>query len=294
MYHENGDFGLVRMVTLLPTPQNQFLFSLHTIGWHRCNDLYRITRPKGCETHLVLITTKGKGILSLEGREYSLTAGTIAFIPRGLPNSYFTPPNGLWEFYWLHPYGNAAANFLDVAAPIGAYAAQFEPEFEYRQRMETLMQLCAQRARGAEWLISQQLSELLHHMVIQLSRKPEEETLSVRAIRYMKKHFREPLTLDAVAQSLFVSTEHLIRAFKKEVGSTPHQYLTQCRLRSAAQMLEFSDRRIDEIAEKSGFSSSGSFISNFRREYGCTPLQYREALWGTGRSRIAETALESG
>lgn len=99
MYHENGDFGLVRMVTLLPTPQSRSLFSLHTIGWHRCNDLYRITRPNGCETHLVLITTKGRGVLLLEGREYNLTAGTIAFIPRGLPNSYFTPKDGLWEFY---------------------------------------------------------------------------------------------------------------------------------------------------------------------------------------------------
>ena len=68
MYHESGDFGLVRMVTLLPTPQSRSLFSLHTIGWHRCNDLYRITRPNGCETHLVLITTKGRGVLLLEGR----------------------------------------------------------------------------------------------------------------------------------------------------------------------------------------------------------------------------------
>lgn len=143
------------------------------------------------------------------------------------------------------------------------------------------MRLCTQRERGSEWLISQQLSELLHHMVIQLRRRPEDETLSGRAIRYMKKHFREPVTLDALAQSLFVSTEHLIRAFKKETGSTPHQYLTRYRLLNAAQMLEFSDRRVEEIAEKSGFSSSGSFISNFRREYGCTPLQYRELRWNS-------------
>ncbi|MGN0478431.1 MAG: helix-turn-helix domain-containing protein [Hominenteromicrobium sp.] len=280
MYHENGDFGLVRMVTLLPMPQSQHLFSLHAIGWHRCNDRYCVTRPKGCETHLVLITTKGRGVLRLEGREYNLTAGTIAFIPRGLPNSYFTPANGLWEFYWLHPYGDAASHFLDVAAPMGSYLAQFEPDYEYQQRMETLMQLCTQRERGAEWLISQQLSELLHHMVIQLSRKPDQETLSVRAIRYMKNHFREPVTLDEIAQSLFVSTEHFIRAFKKETGCTPHQYLTRYRLLNAVQMLEFSDRRVEEIAEKTGFSSSGSFISNFRREYGCTPLQYREVIWG--------------
>ncbi len=280
MYQKNSDFGLVRMATLLPMPQSKYLFSLCAIGWHRCNDRYHITRPNGCENHLVMITTRGRGVMRLQGKEYSLTAGTIAFIPRGLPNSYFTPANGLWEFYWIHPCGDAAACFLDMAASIGSYLANFEPEYEYQQRMETLIQLCTQQERGAEWLISQQLSELLHHMVIQLNRKPEQESLSVRAIRYMKKHFREPITLDSIAQSLFVSTEHLIRAFKKETGCTPHQYLTKHRLLNAAQLLEYSDRRVEEIAEKSGFSSSGSLISNFRRAYGCTPLQYRETLWG--------------
>ena len=46
------------------------------------------------------------------------------------------------------------------------------------------------------------------------------------------------------------------------------------------QLLEFSDRRVEEIAAEAGFSSSSHFISNFRREYGYTPLQYREVLWG--------------
>ncbi len=280
MYHANGDFGLVRMVTLLPTPQSQYLFSLHTIGWHRCNDRYCVTRPNGCETHLILITIKGRGVLRLERKEYDLTAGTIAFIPRGLPNSYFTPVNGLWEFYWLHPYGDAAAHFLDLAAPMGSYLTQFELGYDYQQRMETLMQLCTERGRGSEWLISQQLSDLLHHMVIQLCSEPGQESLSNRAIRYMKRHFREPITLDEIAQSLFVSTAHLIRAFKKETGCTPHQYLTRYRLLFAVQLLEFSDRRVEEIAAEAGFSSSSHFISNFRREYGYTPLQYREVLWG--------------
>ena len=281
MYHANGDFGQVRMATLLSTPLSQHLFSLHAIGWHRCNDRYCVTRPNGCETHLTLITIKGKGILRLEGKEYDLTAGTIAFIPRGLPNSYFTPVNGLWEFYWMHPYGDTASRFLDAAAPMGVYVTQFEAGYNYPQRMEALMQLCMARTHGSEWLISQQVSELLHHMVLQLCSKPGQETLSDRAIRYIKQHFREPITLDEVAQSLFVSTPHLIRAFKKETGCTPHQYLTRYRLLYAVQLIEFTDRRVEEIAEEAGFSSSSHFISQFRREYGCTPLRYRERFWGS-------------
>ena len=86
--------------------------------------------------------------------------------------------------------------------------------------------------------------------------------------------------IEANAQALFVSTAHFIRAFKKETGLTPHQYLNRYRLVVATQLLEYSDRRVEEIAAEVGFSSSSHFISSFRRQYGCTPLHYREQLAG--------------
>lgn len=278
MYHVNGDFGQVRLVSLMPLPQNTGLFSVQSVGWHRCNDRYCITRPQGGDADLVLITAQGRGVLRLKSREYSLTAGTVAFIPRGVPHSYFTPKDGLWEFYWMHPSGEAAAGFLNTVSKRGEFIAEFEPGYGYSQRMETLMALCTQHEPDFEWRVSEQVSALLHRMAVGLCAKPSPRSLSSRAAAYMEQHFREPVTLDEIAQSLFVSTAHFIRAFKKETGITPHQYLTEHRLLFAAQLLEFGDSRVEEIAAQVGFSSSSLFISNFRRRYGCTPLQYREMV----------------
>lgn len=278
MYHVNGDFGQVRLVSLMPLPQSDGLFSVQSVGWHRCNDRYCITRPQGGDIDLLLITVQGRGVLRLGNKEYSLTAGSVALIPRGVPCSYFTPKDSLWEFYWMHPTGSAAKNFLDTVSKRGEFIAEFEPGYGYQQRMETLLTLCAKHEPDFEWRVSEKVSELLHRMAVSLLEKPSPRTLSSRAITYMEQHFREPVTLDEIAQSLFVSTAHFIRAFKKETGITPHQYLTEHRLLFAAQLLEYSDSRVEEVAAQVGFSSSSLFISNFRRRYGCTPLQYREMV----------------
>ena len=278
MYLTDGDFGQVRTSAMLPVPDAQGLFSFESIGWHRCNDRYCITRPGSCDSHLLMVTMKGRGVLRLEGVEYSLPAGSIALVPRNRPNSYFTPAGGLWEFYWIHTSGGASTAFLDTLARKGVYVTEFEPEYDYAQQFEMLMQLCSEREQGFEWQISRQLSELLHRVAIQFCGQPSATSLSNRAIRLIRQHYKDSVTLDEIAQALFVSTAHFIRAFKKETGLTPHQYLNRYRLVVATQLLEYSDRRVEEIAAEVGFSSSSHFISSFHRQYGYTPLHYREQL----------------
>ena len=63
MYSTNGDFGQVRIANSLPTLQSKNLFSLHTIGWHKCNDLYRISNREGSADHHIFFTLRGSGYL---------------------------------------------------------------------------------------------------------------------------------------------------------------------------------------------------------------------------------------
>jgi len=46
MYQVNGEFGEVRLAQLLPMMRNTNLFSTHSLGWHKCNELYQISRPE--------------------------------------------------------------------------------------------------------------------------------------------------------------------------------------------------------------------------------------------------------
>lgn len=275
MYSTNGDFGQVRLANLLPTLQSRNLFSLHAVGWHKCNDLYHYRYEHGNPNHLLFFTVHGSGYLVMDGQKYVLPAGSIALIPRGTPCRYGTPKNGLWEFYWLHTAGTVSTAFMDTVAQYGNYVTDFEPGYHYAQRLEELLRLCSIREHNSALYISQQLSALLHHVATRLSEPPETMSLSSRAISYMEHHFHAHLTVEETAQMLFVSPAHLIRTFKKETGYTPHEYLTEYRLMIAAQLLEFGSQRVEDIAEQTGFSSPSHFISSFRKQYGCTPLQYR-------------------
>lgn len=70
---------------------------------------------------------------------------------------------------------------------------------------------------------------------------------------------------------------HLCRIMKSELGITPTQYITDLRLRYAANLLSTSDFDILSISVRLGFSSLSHFITIFKKKYGCTPSKYRIA-----------------
>jgi AraC-like DNA-binding protein len=84
-----------------------------------------------------------------------------------------------------------------------------------------------------------------------------------------------PLSLERLASQLGVSRYHLIRAFRRVWGVTPHQYRTLRRIERAKTLLTSSDLTITEICFHVGFHSHGSFSALFRRCAGCSPHAYR-------------------
>lgn len=274
MYHVNGAFGQVRLANHRPNAFNEGLFSPCSVGWHRCNDLYRIDRPQGHEQHLILMTVDGCGIMRIGKEEHRLTAGTVALIPRHMASSYRTADNEWWEFYWIHPTAEVSARFLDTIAKNKIYCKKCSSMQPYKEQMEELFSLCGEYAFDTTLQLSRKVSELLHLCAADLRAEVEKPPFSQRAILYIEQHFREDITVEDIAQALFVSSAHLIRIFKKEVGCTPHRYLIRHRLMFAIPLLKYSHLSVKEIALSLGFSSASHFISSFRKEYGCTPTQY--------------------
>jgi transcriptional regulator GlxA family with amidase domain len=87
-----------------------------------------------------------------------------------------------------------------------------------------------------------------------------------------------PLPLEQLAARLGVSRYHLIRAFRRAWGVTPHQYRTVCRIERAKALLRTSDLTVTEICFAVGFQSPGSFSALFRRATGQAPHAWREHI----------------
>lgn len=98
-----------------------------------------------------------------------------------------------------------------------------------------------------------------------------------RIMTYIHEHWREPLSIEQLAQHEYLSTGYLSRSFKSYTGKTFTEYLMELRLQNAVHDLKSSTDTVTKIAYANGFKNVNSFIKHFKAWYGITPKQYRKS-----------------
>lgn len=87
--------------------------------------------------------------------------------------------------------------------------------------------------------------------------------------------YAAPLDIPALARSAHVSEAHFSRQFKAAFGETPHQYLLSRRMERAKALLRADELSVTDVCLAVGFTSLGSFSTQFRRFVGVSPSAYR-------------------
>lgn len=93
---------------------------------------------------------------------------------------------------------------------------------------------------------------------------------------YIKLHFAEDLTLDALALFSGFNKYYLSRMFSRTYGTAPINYLLERRIVHSEELLKTTSQSVSRISRLVGFSSPNYFSQSFKRYTGMTPLSYRE------------------
>jgi len=101
-----------------------------------------------------------------------------------------------------------------------------------------------------------------------------------RAIQYLREHFRERISLTALAARSYLSRSHLSHLFKQQTGRSVRVYLAALRIHHAKELLRQERIAIAEVSEDVGFSEPGRFTKVFRQFEGISPSRYRQGLRG--------------
>ena len=91
----------------------------------------------------------------------------------------------------------------------------------------------------------------------------------------IQKNYGQVISIDVLAELIFLSPNYLRTIFKDITGKTLLEYVTQIRMDNACIMLQETNIRIHEIAKRVGFESPSYFGSIFFKRTGLTPNQYR-------------------
>jgi len=97
-----------------------------------------------------------------------------------------------------------------------------------------------------------------------------------RVTRYIAEHYRDPLTVPAIAADAGLHPKYLMRVFKKQCGVSVWEYVTRLRVSHAQRLLITTDTKVVDVALESGFASVAPFYQAFRNYAGQQrPLAYR-------------------
>jgi len=97
-----------------------------------------------------------------------------------------------------------------------------------------------------------------------------------RVTEFMAAHLHEDLGIEDLAGVAGMSVRHFARAFRQEMGATPHRWLMRLRLERAETLLEGSGLSLAEVAAACGFASQSHLTKNFREARRLTPRRWRD------------------
>jgi AraC-like DNA-binding protein len=142
------------------------------------------------------------------------------------------------------------------------------------------------------------MESVLRCVVIELARRcspshghekleghPRSEVALSRAVSYVDRHFREPVTLADAAAQAHLSPNYFSERFGQFTGVSFQAYLQDRRLRFARSLLAATGLGVSEVCHAAGFNNSSHFGRAYRRRFGAAPSA------GRRRERLAALAV---
>lgn len=97
----------------------------------------------------------------------------------------------------------------------------------------------------------------------------------IKFLRLLIQNFREQHDIGFYATEMNITKTHLSRVIKNTTGNTVIDHINRMIIMDACWLLKSTTKNIGEISESLNFADQASFCKFFKRNKGCSPLQYR-------------------
>lgn len=97
-----------------------------------------------------------------------------------------------------------------------------------------------------------------------------------RARAMIEEYYMQGITLEELAQKLYVSEEYLSSQFKKETGVSFRDTVKHYRIDKIKELLLHSSLKLNQISDMVGYSDPKYMSKVFKEEVGMLPAEYRK------------------
>lgn len=222
---------------------------------------------------------------------YRLQKGDIVLVPPGLSHRPLLPEQ-MTEPYkrivlWISAdfMKGLLRGFPEIADPEQANSILLRTAGTRWESLGDLFYsgLQAAQAGGPEWqmllvgntiTLLAQLCRAFQNRSAQSMRAEKPELLD-SLLTYIEEKLGQNITLADAAKQFYVSESTISQTFRKKLGVSFYQYVTQRRLIAAKTLIE-QGLMLEDVAARTGFGDYSGFYRTFKKEYGVSPRQYRK------------------
>ncbi len=120
------------------------------------------------------------------------------------------------------------------------------------------------------------IKQIISHFLVQATYKNEQiEKRILKSLHYIHTNIDKQINIDYLAELSYLTKDHFIRLFKKEINSTPGKYISQKKIEKAQLMLLIKNTAVKDIAYSLGLEPS-YFNRLFKKLTGETPKKYKK------------------
>lgn len=259
------------------TTEKELPFYVESIGVNVFQ--YHVKREIGYHTPQIIYSTKGEGLLIVDGITYTITPGTVFYLPAHYKHEYYTIGD-VWDTHWVSFHGFAVADTLK-ALRIDSFEVIYTKDItELDNHFKKLYNM----SKNGEVYKGYYLSTLLYDFLMQFYRmvKDKKSVASIASnetmnnmINYIDHNYNTTITLKNLCDIVNVTPQHLCRLSHKYLNMRPMEYISRIRLQEAKAKLLYSDLTVNEIARHVGFNNCNYFCQIFKRYELMTPLEFR-------------------
>lgn len=244
---------------------------------------------------------KGSAKIIRDGEKYELKENHLYLTPSYTPHSYECA--GDFSLFYIHIYEKlenktSIFDLLQFPIQIEADPLLFQlikrlhfinPERElsyydptaYDNSTELIKNIALQRHSPfileleSQAIIQQLLSRF---MEFSTEKTPLVDERMLRVLNYIHANIQTNISIEQLAELSFLTKDHLIRSFKKQVNYTPRKYINQKKIEKAQLMILLENYSVQELAYKLGFENISYFNRLFRKLTGESPSSYKKRL----------------
>ena len=231
--------------------------------------------------HKLLLCLRGSGFVRVNGRDWAVNRGDLAWIFNDNDNAHWPADNSPWEMLWIRVVGPHLEDVYRVMTTVGSPVFTGINSRKAESAFKRLFKILDQRPIAMEAAIHAEVAQILkllfeaRHDANPTAQSEIPQSLR-KPLEAMRLRFNEQLTVEELAQMAAMSVSSFHRQFKAATGTSPIDWLKRERINQAKKRLLETDLTIAEIADQTGYYDQFYFSKDFKRMTKLSPTEYRQ------------------